>query len=123
MSTGVPQGFILGPTLFSLQANDLRSASDFETRLFVDDTVLIVNDVCLSSVESKVNSEIKKIEKWLWNNKLTLNLSKTTFMIVSPTVAYAGFFNGGVSVTSHRDDVNILHYNYSSLEVLKCIVL
>ena len=22
-------------------------------------------------------------------------------------VAYAGFFNGGVSVTSHRDDVNI----------------
>ena len=30
---------------------------------------------------------------------------------------------GGSSVTSHRDDVKILHYNYSSLEVLKCIVL
>ena len=30
---------------------------------------------------------------------------------------------GGGSVTSHRDDVKILHYNYSSLEVLKCIVL
>ena len=29
---------------------------------------------------------------------------------------------GGVSVTSHRDDVKILHYNYNSLEVLKCIV-
>ena len=27
------------------------------------------------------------------------------------------------SVTSHRDDVKILHYNYSSLEVLKCIAL
>ena len=38
-----------------------------------------MNDVCLSSLESKVNSEIKKVEKWLWNNKLTLNLSKTTF--------------------------------------------
>ena len=24
------------------------------------------------------------LEKWLWNNKLNLNLSKTTFMIVSP---------------------------------------
>ena len=33
------------------------------------------------------------------------------------------FFMGGGSVTSHRDDVKILHYNYSSLEVLKCIVL
>ena len=28
----------------------------------------------------------------------------------------------GVSVTSHRDDVKILHYNCST-EVLKCIVL
>ena len=43
-----------------------------------------MNDVCLSSLESKVHIEIKKVEKWLWNNKLTLNLSKTTFMIVSP---------------------------------------
>ena len=84
MSTGVPQGSILGPTLFLLYVNDLPSASDFETRLFADDTVLIMNDVCLSSFESKVNSEMKKVEKWLWNNKLTLNLSKTTFMTVSP---------------------------------------
>ena len=40
-------------------------------------------------------------------------------------VAYAGFFNGGggSSVTSHCHDVKILHHNYSSLEVLKCIVL
>ena len=32
-------------------------------------------------------------------------------------------FQWGVSVTSHRDDVKALHYNYNSLEVLKCIVL
>ena len=46
--------------------------------------MLIINDICLSSLESNVNSEIKKVEKWLWNNKLTLNLSKATFMIGSP---------------------------------------
>ena len=86
MSTGVPQGSILGPTLFSFiqYLNDLPSASDFETRLFANDTVLIMNEVCLSSLESKVNSEIIKVERWLWNNNLTLNLSKTTVMIVSP---------------------------------------
>ena len=67
-----------------MYVNDLPSAFDCETRLFADDAVLIMNYVGLSSLESKVNSEIKKVEKWLWNNKLTLNLSKTTFMIVSP---------------------------------------
>ena len=30
---------------------------------------------------------------------------------------------GFQSQNAHRDDVKILHYNYSSLEVLKCIVL
>ena len=46
-----------------------------------------------------------------------------------PTVSVQSLFSGvrrifqwGVSVTSHRDDVKILHYNYSSLP-LKCIVL
>ena len=34
-------------------------------------------------------------------------------------MAYAGFFNGGVSVTSHCNDVKILHYNYSSVEELE----
>ena len=49
-----------------------------------------------------------------------------------PTVSVQSLFSGvrrifqwggGGSGTSHRDDVKILHYNYSSLEVLKCIVL
>ena len=47
-----------------------------------------------------------------------------------PAVSVQSLFSGvrrifqcGGLVTSHRDDVKILHYNYSSLEVLKCIVL
>ena len=39
------------------------------------------------------------------------------------SVAYVGFFNGEGSVTSNRDDEKTLHYNYSSLEILKYIVL
>ena len=47
----------------------------------------------------------------------------SVFANCSSAVAYAGFFNeGGVSVTSHRDDVKILHYNSRSLEVYRIVM-
>ena len=51
-----------------------------------------------------------------------ITMSLITIHYANQPVAYAEFSMGGL-VTSHRDDVKILHYNYSSLEVLKCIVL
>ena len=42
ISTGVPQGSILGPLLFILCINDLHMASDkFKAILYADDTALV----------------------------------------------------------------------------------
>ena len=37
--SGVPQGTVLGPLLFSLYINDITTNTDSETRLFADDCV------------------------------------------------------------------------------------
>ena len=53
-------------------------------RLFADDTCL---EVCAPSVEQlelKLNSELTKICKWMFANKLTLNASKSQALIISP---------------------------------------
>ena len=48
---GVPQGSILGPTLFSLYVNDIVDDSNFTTRLFADDTVLMLHEkICPSLI-------------------------------------------------------------------------
>ena len=62
---GVPRGSVLGPTLFTVYINDIVHASHFTTRLFADDTALILSDTNLTILEMKVKSEMQKIVHWL----------------------------------------------------------
>ena len=58
--------------------------SNFTTRLFADDTLLMLHEENLSVLNTKVNSELQKIQLWLSKNKLSLNYSKTTYMVIAP---------------------------------------
>ena len=78
---GVPQGSCLGLTIFSLYVNDLPAITNFRVQLFADDTILIMTGNDLKTLEKTANDEINKIEKWLLLNKLTLNHSKTNYML------------------------------------------
>ena len=44
VTCGVPQGLMLGPTLFSLYVNDLPKFTEPSVRLFANDTIMIVSD-------------------------------------------------------------------------------
>ena len=92
ISTGVPQGSILGPLLFIIYTNDIHNASSkFHAILFVDDTNLIstlcsfdvnIDNKCNSlQLSTNINKELKNIQIWLEINKLSLNVKKTKFMI------------------------------------------
>ena len=81
---GVPQGSILGPSLFSIYINDLPNASKFETRLFADDTVLFLSNDNLKTLNKDVNYELLNIEAWLNANRLSLNYSKTKYLLIKP---------------------------------------
>ena len=88
---GVPQGSILGPLLFLLYINDLPLVSNLITKLFADDTCLIFSSETLSSLQAIVNSEIAKIDKWMHSNKLSLNHSKTKFILVHSKKTFQSF--------------------------------
>ena len=81
---GVPQGSVLGPTLFLLYINDIQNVSNFDVRLFADDTLLYLSNKNSQELEYKITVELKKVQKWLDANKLTINVSKTKYIIISP---------------------------------------
>ena len=83
VSCGVPQGSCLGPLLFLLYINDISLISNFDTTLFADDTCLMMADNNLKNLEHKVQIELKKVNSWLCQNKLSLNFSKTNYMLIN----------------------------------------
>ena len=81
---GVPQGSVLGPLLFTIHINDISSITSTPSRLFADDTCLILKDSKFENLNHNIETEITNVNKWLKANKLSLNLSKSNTMILDP---------------------------------------
>ena len=83
ISTGVPQGSILGPLLFNINIIDIINITKkCHIIQYADDTSLIypMND---KNARQSLETELEYLYEWLTLNKLSLNISITKYMLFS----------------------------------------
>ena len=83
IKTGVPQGSILAPLLFSIYTNDLINSHNSFSVSFADDISILINDKNPETLSKKAESSLTNITRWVDSNKLSLNIPKTSYITIS----------------------------------------
>ena len=76
VTSGIPQGSILGPVLFTIFINDLPEAIEVNCKVFADDTKIYDN----SKNHSKIQKDLYKMQKWTETWNLYFNVAKCKVM-------------------------------------------
>ena len=79
---GVPQGStgILSPTLFNIKINNIIKCLDDDVNcsLYVDDFLICYRSKDMKTIETKLQNNLNKIEKWTVENGFKFSMTKTS---------------------------------------------
>jgi hypothetical protein len=85
---GVPQGSVLGPTLFLIYINDLCKMDKTDKIIaYADDTVLVFTADEWTETFIRANGGLNAVGQWMRENLLTVNVDKTKYTTFSITAA------------------------------------
>ena len=79
VTSGVPQGSVLGPVLFLIFINDLPDTLDVAVRIFADDTK-IFQEVNERKDQTKLQENLSKLEDWAETWQMRFHPQKCTVM-------------------------------------------
>lgn len=82
IASGVPQGSILGPLFFLIYVNDFFEVNlKGHLQMFADDAALVYSCPSYEELKIQIETDLQTIKFYLDQNKLLINVQKTSFII------------------------------------------
>jgi hypothetical protein len=112
LDISVIQGSTLGPILFLCYINDFWNCTSMFSALFADDTTSLAKGHVLKDLSAYVNSELRKMANWFRSNKMSVNASKTKYIIFKTPNKYVNPLDCNIVYNSTEiglpDDPNMI---------------
>ena len=99
VGSGVPQGSVLGPTLFLIYINDILDGLNSRGKLFADDLKLY-RKVMSSDDRQGLQDDLSKLEEWSRKWKLKFNKEKCKVMHIGRKNAGHNYTLNGTTLTT-----------------------
>ena len=82
-----PQGSILGPLHFLCYVNDIVTSIDKDCKLilYADENTILFSHKDPEFISAKLGKVLEGCSEWLVDNKLSLHLGKTEYILFGPT--------------------------------------
>ena len=81
LNYGIPQGSVLGPSLFSIHYDGLQtSVEQSHCTLYADDTEIHASNASAAAGAASVNYHLQNIDQWLFENQMVPQPGKSQTM-------------------------------------------
>ena len=83
VTSGVPQGSVIGPILFLVYINDLPAKLQSKVRLFADDTIVYMVAVTNETDAAILQKDLKLLEEWENRSQMSFHPDKCNVLRVT----------------------------------------